>query len=127
MPDSDRVKFFSTDPDDYDGFIKELQRIIEESPPGMQAKYARLINMLSKKRNLLREVMKEVSHTKDLDDKEIYKLIIDKLQKSIREGHDNEDGFKNLLDLARLREYLAEDNANTNLNNDNNSNNEKSK
>ncbi len=66
MPDSDRVKFFSTDPDDYDGFIKELQRIIEESPPGMQAKYARLINMLSKKRNLLREVMKEVSHTKDL-------------------------------------------------------------
>jgi hypothetical protein len=54
VTDPDRVKFFSTDPDDYEGFIKELQRIIEESPPGMQAKYARLINMLSKKRNLLK-------------------------------------------------------------------------
>jgi hypothetical protein len=51
--------------------------------------------------------MKEVSHTDNSDEKDIYKLIIDKLQKAIRDGKDSEDGFRDLLDLARLREYLS--------------------
>ncbi|MBD3352611.1 MAG: hypothetical protein GF364_14075 [Candidatus Lokiarchaeota archaeon] len=93
----------SYDLDDYETYISELQRIIDESPPGMQARFARLINYLSGKKRLLE---KATDDSEIVDKKELYKLMLEKIEKELETNPHQDEKFQDLLQLAKLREYI---------------------
>jgi hypothetical protein len=105
---SDDFENEGPDQEDYDHFIKEMQRILEESPPGMQAQFARTISQLKERKTLMKETASLNGSTQPAN-----KQQFDELMKVV-EKHEFEKGvslsmkFKNLLKLALLREELSE-------------------
>lgn len=94
----------SYDVEDFDFNIKELQRIIEESPPGMQARFARIIGALREKRLMLSTIkIKEITHSKE----DLYCMILKKVENEIEMASDPAEKFGLLLELTKIRESLT--------------------
>jgi hypothetical protein len=90
--------------EDFDFFIKDLQRIIDESPPGMQARFARTINYLKEKKKTLKSLGKLLQTE---DKKEIYHKVLKLVDGELETNVYSEDKFQNVLSLVKLREELA--------------------
>lgn len=98
---NDKMCKISSDIEDYDYFINELQRIIEESPPGMQAKFARTISLLQEKKQQLKKLSENENRTsRNNMYKEMFRIVEDdtELMKI------NKEKFQKLLKLAKIRE-----------------------
>lgn len=91
--------------EDYDHYIEELQRIIDESPPGMQARFARLINYLKNKRSDLEKITEDDG---TVDKKEVYHMILSRVEEELEEKGPSDEKFQDLLELARLREFISQ-------------------
>lgn len=102
---SNQPNIKSYEVEDYDHYIGELQRIIDESPPGMQARFARLINYLSQKRSDLKRITEDDG---SVDKKEIYQMILGRVEKELEQSDNSGQKFQDLLELARLREFISQ-------------------
>ncbi|TFG21288.1 MAG: hypothetical protein EU530_00640 [Promethearchaeota archaeon] len=95
--------------DDYDHFITELQRIINEAPGGpgkkggMQAKFAKTIAHLKQKQNLVRG-----HHGRAVDNEELFKRLVEIVEKDLENASYDENKFENVFILTQLREFISE-------------------
>jgi len=92
---------------DYNYFIEELQRIIDDSPPGMQARFARTVTDLKHQKMLLQSAT-----TKNLTVKPSLEAAYNEVAKWMEENEDvpgfKQSRFQNLMKLAHLREKLSQ-------------------
>jgi len=101
--DDDDFNEYSFEFEDYDSIIENLQNMIDNCPPGMQAKFAKLISILSQKRNLLKKIAR-IQNNIDFED--AYNKLIQNIKTNLEIRGGNEDTFDSLLKLAKLREYI---------------------
>ena len=92
------------DAEDLEDFINEFQRILNESPPGWQAKFARAINNLKIQRDLVKSTKKYDSTT---DNQELFKKIMKKIEDELEYTQLDHQKYHNLLTLAKLRELIS--------------------
>lgn len=93
--------------EDFDFFIKDLQRIIDESPPapGMQSQFARTISYLKEKKKTLKALGKLMVNE---EKQEIYRKVLKLVDGEIETQVYSEDRFQNVLQLVKMREELSE-------------------
>jgi hypothetical protein len=93
--------------EDFDFFIKDLQRIIDESPPapGMQSQFARTISYLKEKKKTLKALGKLFVNE---EKQELYRKVLKLVDGEIETQVYSEDRFQNVLQLVKMREELSE-------------------
>jgi hypothetical protein len=95
--------------DDYEHFIVELQRIINEAPAGpagrggMQAKFAKTIAQLKQKQNLVKG-----HHGRVVDNEELFKRLVEVVEQDLENASYDENKFENVFILTKLREFISE-------------------
>lgn len=103
----------SPEKDDYEYFIKELQKIIDESPSGMQASFARAIAQLkqSAHQNIIVKKFIAESKEKKLSREQIRRKIMELLSEDLDDDTPEPASkkFRKMLQVARLREELSSD------------------
>jgi hypothetical protein len=89
---------------DLEDFINEFQRILQESPPGWQAKFARAIYNLKAQKNLVKSNSKDA---KTPDNRELFSRIMKKIENELESTQFDRQKYHDLLTLAKLRELIS--------------------
>jgi hypothetical protein len=98
------------DEDDINHFIVELQRIIHESPPGMQAKFARTISYLQSKKKAIIDDKSAFGLKKDevIDSKQLLEQLLEIID-NYRSKPNSPEKFNKLMELTHLREKISQE------------------
>src|SRR5271157_2685929 len=96
-------------PEDYDAFIADLQQILEDAPPGYQAKYARVVSELKQKKLTRIAELEGLMHP---DDGEVnFDLLLKMLVEDVNDQRTRpHTRFDSALKLAKLREEMPKEN-----------------
>jgi hypothetical protein len=90
-------------PEDFEMFIVELQKLIEEAPPGYQSKFARVIADLQQKRILKLAVLRDLLHRKPGEEFD-YEYLLQTLLRGINDpSAKTSERFDAAFRLAQLR------------------------
>ncbi|MHA1734357.1 MAG: hypothetical protein ACTSU5_20650 [Promethearchaeota archaeon] len=89
------------DPEDYTYHIEELRKIIEDAPPGYQAKFARVIASLNQRRLRVSAI---TSFTSSGEKEVNYKRLLEMLRAEIEESSDSSSRFSAAMEIAKTRE-----------------------
>ena len=110
MSDSTDAFDDGLDEDDINHFIVELQRIIHESPPGMQAKFARTISYLQSKKKTMIEDKASFVLKKDevVDPKQMLEQLLEIID-NYRSKPNSPEKFNKLMELTHLREKISQE------------------
>jgi hypothetical protein len=95
------------DPEDYDYFIKELQRMCEDATGGMQPRFARLITELREKKTELKGKLQDIINKKFKSMKEAdFNEYMGEIEDVVYTGASV--NFDTSLKVAQLRESISE-------------------
>ena len=94
------------DREDYEFFIKEMQRIIDESPEGMQTQFARTIANLQQQR--LKVTATNQLNTAGKSKEEIYDQLVEMLKESEQEPWFATSKFQKLLKFSSFARRYEE-------------------
>jgi len=103
--DSDEFDEFSLEFEDYDLLIKNLRNIIEEIPIGMQAKFAKLINILMQKKNIFKQIVKIEN---EIDFEDAYEKLYNSIKKDLEFNFESKNKFDSIIKVVKLREFITE-------------------
>ena len=99
------INFKNVDEDGYNSFIDELLGIIEESPPGMQARFARAIKYLKRKKKIAKS---SVDRTGKFDPKKMHDELVKVINDDIELIDTYGDKFEVLMMISKLREIISQ-------------------
>ena len=85
-------------------FIKEVQNILQDSPPGWQAKFARTISNMQSQKQL---VQSSKNTSLFPDNKEMFKRMMRKIEEELESTRFDHQKYDDLLTLAKLRELIS--------------------
>ncbi|GAB4306555.1 MAG: hypothetical protein Kow0069_03440 [Promethearchaeota archaeon] len=88
------------DPEDYDFHIAELQRIIEQAPPGYQAKFARVIASLKQRRLRRTKELRLLLESSEVN----YSRLLDLLLEDLEISTNASQRFSVAMEIAQRRE-----------------------
>jgi hypothetical protein len=89
---------------DINDFISQLQCVLQDSPPGWQAKFARTISNMQLQKQL---VQSNKNNTIIPNNEELFKRMMKKIEEELESTRFDQQKYDDLLALAKLRELLS--------------------
>ncbi|MHA1727873.1 MAG: hypothetical protein ACTSWY_03995 [Promethearchaeota archaeon] len=97
-------KLGKVDEESYELFIKELLKVLDEGPPGMQGRFAKAIKYLNKKKSIARS---STDASRKINPKMMYEKLCEIIDKELELNDPYGEKFEMLLTISKLRELIS--------------------